>query len=247
MCLRANDEEDLNNLILLSALYKELTLAMRWIVDSAASNHFISCLDNLLDYHQITPVRILTGSGIIWGLGKGDILLESLQGARMLRGVIFVPDLKCNALLSVTQLMKEGMRLIFEEEGCKIERMVRGEVEEFLLGTLIGKTIYVDLYGRYPKEGVNNEKKTGINEKGRVHGKGEVGERIDVERRMKKCEETGVWKREEVAEKYEEVAMLHGSKDVQPLDIWYKRLGYINQDALIKLQAISTGMEFGPA
>ena len=29
MCLRANDEEDLNNLILLSALYKELILAIQ--------------------------------------------------------------------------------------------------------------------------------------------------------------------------------------------------------------------------
>ena len=161
-------------------------------MDSAASNHFYSCINTLLDYYQITLVRILTGRGIIQGLGKGNMLLESLQGARMLRGIIFVSDLKCNALLSITQLMKKGMHLIFEGKGCKIQRTVQGKVEEFLLGILIRKMIYVDLYGRYPKEGVNNKRKMRTGEKGKMHEKEEVGEQIEIARRKNRCEKNGV-------------------------------------------------------
>ena len=43
------------------------------------------------------------------------------------------------------------------------------------------------------------------------------------------------------------VVMLHGSKDVQPMEVWHKRLGYINQEVLKNLRSMSTGMEFGPA
>ena len=127
ICLEANDQEDLDNLIFLSALYNNMNLATRWIVNSAASNHFIFCIDNLLNYRHITPVKILTGSGIIWGVEIGEIVPDSLQGPGELSNVIFVPELKCNALLSVTHLMRQGLRLIFEGEGCKIQKRVDGE------------------------------------------------------------------------------------------------------------------------
>ena len=203
-CLTANDDEDLANLIILTALYNNMALTTCWIVDSAASNHFISCMDNLLNYRQITPVKKLTGSGIIWGIGRGDIKLDNLQGERELKGVIFVLDLKCNALLSVTQMMREGLRLIFQGEGCRMDKEIDGKWQEFLSGTLVGKTIYVDLSGR-----------CGMRER--------------------KCKKTGSRER----------AWLHGSKDIQPLEVWHKRLGHINEQALIRLQNMLTGMEFG--
>lgn len=43
------------------------------------------------------------------------------------------------------------------------------------------------------------------------------------------------------------VAMLHGSADTQPIDIWHKRLGHLNQDAIKKLANISEGLIIGPA
>ena len=43
------------------------------------------------------------------------------------------------------------------------------------------------------------------------------------------------------------IAMLHGTTDMQPMDVWHCRLGHLNKDAIMKLHSISTGLNIGPA
>ena len=40
-------------------------------------------------------------------------------------------------------------------------------------------------------------------------------------------------------------AMLHGTEDMQPIEVWHKHLGHLGQDNLIKLTKLSTGMAIG--
>ena len=40
--------------------------------------------------------------------------------------------------------------------------------------------------------------------------------------------------------------MLHGSADSQPIEVWHRRLGHLNQDAIIQLRSISSGINIGP-
>lgn len=42
------------------------------------------------------------------------------------------------------------------------------------------------------------------------------------------------------------LAMLSGTTDTQPLEVWHKRLGHLNQDAIHKLTTMATGIEMGP-
>lgn len=41
--------------------------------------------------------------------------------------------------------------------------------------------------------------------------------------------------------------MLSGTSDTQPLDVWHKRLGHLNEQAIVQLSSISTGLNIGPA
>ena len=42
-------------------------------------------------------------------------------------------------------------------------------------------------------------------------------------------------------------ALLAGSEDTQPIEIWYMRLGHLNQSAIHQLLDNATGMHIGPA
>ena len=39
--------------------------------------------------------------------------------------------------------------------------------------------------------------------------------------------------------------MLHGASDTQPPDVWHKCLGHLNQDAIVRLSKMSTGLLIG--
>lgn len=42
-------------------------------------------------------------------------------------------------------------------------------------------------------------------------------------------------------------AMLHGTSDTQPIEVWHKCLGHLNLDAILQLTKMSTGINIGPA
>src|SRR5258706_7067930 len=201
-CLTAGvggSAEDMNFLFM---LYENLNIQEleMWVVDSAASNHFTALKSNIRNFIDISPVKVLTGNGIILGLGRGNVVLSTKIGSRVIYDVIWVPELQGGcALLSVTQLMRQGKKIICDGDGCKVEE--KGEL--FLTGTLVNKAIYIDLAGRNEVRPLGGSMKA-----------------------------TGV----------EEVVFLHGISDKATIQRWHVRLGYLNQEAITKLQKISTGI-----
>ena len=88
-CLKIGVGGKAGDLILLKSLYDvEITKKQLWIIDSAASNHFIAERDNLTEFKPISPVKIMTGNGIIFGLGRGNVLLKTSKGMQKIRDVI---------------------------------------------------------------------------------------------------------------------------------------------------------------
>ena len=61
-----------------------------WVIDSAASNHFTAMRDNIRNFKESLPVKVLTENGIILGLGRGDIMfkLATKLSDRLVRDMI---------------------------------------------------------------------------------------------------------------------------------------------------------------
>ena len=93
--------EDMNFLF---ALYEKLNIEQMeiWVVDSAASNHFIVLKDNIHNCIEISPVKVLIENGIILGLGRGNMVLSIKIGRRVIHDVTWVLELQGGcALLSI--------------------------------------------------------------------------------------------------------------------------------------------------
>src|SRR5258706_7767597 len=140
-CLRVGVGGTEGDLILLKSLYEvDIKNKQMWIVDSAASNHFVAKKDDLTDFKSISPVKIMTGNGIIFGLGQGNVQLRTSKGVRKIKDVIWAPELKGGcALLSVTQFMRQRKRIICEDTTCTI--IDKDTNSCMLTGTLINTAI----------------------------------------------------------------------------------------------------------
>ena len=169
-CLVAGVGGSAEDVDFLFELYEKLNIEEMemWVVDSAASNHFTALKDNIRNFIEISPVKVLTGNGIILGLGKGDRVLSTKIGRCVIQDVIWVPELQGGcALLSVTQLMCQGKKIIYEGDGCRVEE--KGEL--FLTRTLVNKAIYVDLIGRNEVRPLGGSMEaTGVEEVVFLHG-----------------------------------------------------------------------------
>ena len=203
-----------------------------WLVDSGATNHYTAFRDLLLDYQELDPIPILTGRGYIYARGIGNITIHLSIGPVTIQNVMWVPDLAGQAsLLSVPQLAHNGCKIVFENDLCQIHR------NGYTLATASfnGKAYYLDL--------VFDMQTAMITIVSTVHPIGDHHYKLsnyswlntDLPPPTKRHQPTTPL-----------VAMLHGSTDCQPIDIWHKRLGHLNHDDIKLLTTMSSGIEIGP-
>ncbi|XP_038983671.1 uncharacterized protein LOC120111184 [Phoenix dactylifera] len=70
-------------------------------------------------YETVTPKVRLGNGAIVQAKGKGSIAVETRKGTKHVHDVLLVPNLEQN-LLSVGQLVENGYRLCFKDDGCII-------------------------------------------------------------------------------------------------------------------------------
>ena len=96
-----------------------------WYVDSGASVHLTArkdWLENVTDNTDMKEIMVANKSTLPV-LSSGDIKLKSIVNNKdhdvVIKNAMYVPDLTTN-LLSVSQLIKNGNKVIFDDKLCKI-------------------------------------------------------------------------------------------------------------------------------
>ncbi|XP_016730377.1 uncharacterized protein [Gossypium hirsutum] len=92
-----------------------------WLVDSDCSHHMASDtkLFKDLDRTFTSKIRIEDGK-LIEAKGKGNVLVSTGSGNKLITYVLFVPDIDQN-LLSVGQLVEKGYTLVFKDGCCIVQ------------------------------------------------------------------------------------------------------------------------------
>ncbi|KAG8501714.1 hypothetical protein CXB51_004760 [Gossypium anomalum] len=96
-------------------------VSCNWLVDSGCTYHMAANerLFKELDRSFASKIRIGNGN-LIEAKGRGNVVINTKSGNKVISNVLFVPDIDQN-LLSVGQLVEKGYSLIFKNDLCIVE------------------------------------------------------------------------------------------------------------------------------
>jgi len=98
-----------------------------WYIDSAATSHMThdKSFFKQLDTNAQGQVTVAGGGRLrVKGRGHGELVCidnNGMPNSADVQDVLFVPDLDTN-LLSVKRLIRKGLKVTFDQSGCKIIR-----------------------------------------------------------------------------------------------------------------------------
>ena len=93
----------------------------KWLIDSGCTNHMTFDRDLFKDLDTSINSKVRIGNGeYIAVKGKGTVAIKSLSGTKILKDVLYVPEINQN-LLSVGQMLERGFRVFFEDNKCLIK------------------------------------------------------------------------------------------------------------------------------
>ncbi len=96
------------------------TTVGQWHVDSGASAHLSGTRAWFSELHQCEPCTVTTANhGRVTCTQRGTVSLHTEQGVLTIDEVLFVPSIVVN-LLSVSALLKVGLRVRFTERACTV-------------------------------------------------------------------------------------------------------------------------------
>ena len=223
-----------------------------WLVDSGATNHYTAVRSLLHDFQPMPPVPILTGRGHIFAKGVGHITIRLPIGLVTVRNVMWIPDLTGHAsLLSVPQLAHNGCKITFEADVCQIYK------GGYLLASadFNGKAYYLDVQVQHPFPHhvmlTINSSVSPVGHRYKLSGYDWFMPPIQINyppnlhhANINRTNGLPVVKRQRLIG-HPELAMLHGTSDTQPIEVWHKRLGHLNLDDIKLLTTMATGIDIG--
>ncbi|XP_016704257.1 uncharacterized protein [Gossypium hirsutum] len=91
-----------------------------WLLDSGRTNHMSpdASLFKTLDRSCKTKVKVGNGQ-FIKAEGKGEVLIRTPTGNKVISNVLLVPEIDRN-LLSIAQLLEKGYSVVFKDKQCQI-------------------------------------------------------------------------------------------------------------------------------
>ena len=111
--------EEAENLFVATCL-KATSSGLGWLVDSGCSHHMSFQKDGFMELDRNYKTKVKIGDGRFMKVeGKGDVCLNTKEGTKIIKDVLYVPSL-CENLLSVAQLVERGFALNFAKDGCII-------------------------------------------------------------------------------------------------------------------------------
>ena len=207
-----------------------------WLIDSGASNHYTLSKHILTEFRATPDIGIQTGSGIIYVKGIGNVTIHSSLGVRKIHDVIWVPQLagKHN-LLSIPQLTGKGCKVTMSGLTATIFSDDTESVR-LLEGVFRGKGYFVCM--RFCNQTMHLAQM--VLHKGRDRNLLVPAPALLEGSILSRRSSTGA------SITPPECAMLAGTDDTQPLEIWHLRLGHLNQAAIQQLTSRATGLHIGP-
>ncbi|XP_017628913.1 uncharacterized protein LOC108471878 [Gossypium arboreum] len=85
-----------------------------WLIDIGFTNHMTPNAAIFKSIDRSFKTRVKVGNGhVIKAEGKGDVLIDTPTGTKLVTNVLFVPDIDRN-LLSIAQLLEKGYSVVFK-------------------------------------------------------------------------------------------------------------------------------------
>nr|KYP45860.1 Retrovirus-related Pol polyprotein from transposon TNT 1-94 [Cajanus cajan] len=99
-----------------------------WIIDSGCTNHMTYDRELFKELNKTNISKVQMGNGAHLAVkGKGTLAIKSHSGFKLISDVLYVPDINQN-LLSVSQLLGKGYKVLFEDKNCVIKDIHNKEV-----------------------------------------------------------------------------------------------------------------------
>ncbi|XP_016750326.1 uncharacterized protein [Gossypium hirsutum] len=91
-----------------------------WLIDSGCTNHMTLDAAIFKSIDRSFNKRVKVGNGhYIKVEDKGDVLIDTPSGTKLVSNVLLVPEIDKN-LLSITQLLEKGYSIVFKGKECLI-------------------------------------------------------------------------------------------------------------------------------
>ncbi|CAL5436624.1 unnamed protein product [Camellia sinensis] len=92
-----------------------------WLINSGCTNHMTYNRELFKELEKIVISKVRIGNGVhIAVKGKGTVAIEGHMGLKLISDVLYVPEINQN-LLSVTQLLEKGYKVLFEDKNYVIK------------------------------------------------------------------------------------------------------------------------------
>ncbi|XP_016713922.2 uncharacterized protein [Gossypium hirsutum] len=113
-----NDQEEQVFAVSCSAVKGKATDG--WLIDSGCTNHITPDASIFKSIDRSFKTNVKVGNGhFIKVEGKGDVLISTLTGTKLVKNVLLVPEIDRN-LLSIAQLLEKGYSVVFKGKECLI-------------------------------------------------------------------------------------------------------------------------------
>lgn len=115
-------------LLMAKIIYKLDPAKIIWFIDSGCCNHMCGCKEWFFKLDETFRTTVKLGNNSRMDvLGKGNIKLEIEGKTLVITNVYFIPDLK-NHLLSVGHLQENKVKVVFEDNQCRVYHKHKGLV-----------------------------------------------------------------------------------------------------------------------
>ncbi|KAG8496284.1 hypothetical protein CXB51_009218 [Gossypium anomalum] len=112
-----------------------------WLIDSGCTNHMTSDVAIFKSIDRSFKTRVKVGNGhFIKAEGKGDVLIDTPTGTKLVSNVLLVLEIDRN-LLSIAQLLEKGYSAVFKGKECLISDLNRSKL---MTVTMADKSFVVD-------------------------------------------------------------------------------------------------------
>ena len=203
----------------------------RWLIDSGASNHYTSIKHIISDFKEIPDVNIMMGKGCVSAKGIGNVTLHTNVGLRTVFDMMWVPELTGrHNLLNIPQLISKH---------CDIRMNINGTTIHNKEGVLLMEGVFTGK-GFLVKMSVCSTTM-------------QIAQLMPMNNKLVPIRviipgQIATYRSKDITSIQDDfLAMLAGSEDTQPIEVWHTRLGHLNQAAIQQLTTRAIGLHIGPA